>query len=109
MAIPSLIRAVLTDPKDILKVFNEHTTNVGKVLDYLTKRIQLDSQILSNISLKAGIVNRVPHQLNRAYQGRKIVGQNVKASFWDAPTNDNPSIYLNLMTDADCIVSIEVF
>ena len=65
--------------------------------------------ILKNVSLKVG-ANVINHMLQRPLQGWYIVRQRALASIYDTQdSNQNPSLTLNLTSNAVVSVDIAVF
>lgn len=82
----------------------------------------LDGNLIKNVALKAGEVNKITHKLGRTLQGwiivRKHAGKNADGStktyvatdVWDTQ-DDNalPASYVDLWTEADVIVDLWCF
>lgn len=100
----------LATPENLLKVINTIQQNISDTTDNMARKVQSDSIILTNISLKSGNNNIINHTLSRKLTGWKIVRQRAEARIWDTQdSNPSPNLTLWLSTGADVIVDIEVF
>ena len=98
--------------KKFIKIITK-SSEVGRLQDNIQDSLQpiventlLDSQKLSNISLTQGIVNNIPHKLNRVPNGWKTLNQYAQADLWNAKASDNNYIYL--VCSSDVVVDLEV-
>ena len=90
-------------------VFTQMQTAWSTMINPVINRPQNKSTILSMVSLVSGD-NIIPHTLNRALVGWKIVRQRSAATFFDKQDdNDRPTVNLVLNASADCVVDLEVF
>lgn len=84
--------------------------NISDVLREFTGRPENDSALLEEISLTNGVINLVPHKLNRRIRGWKVVDSTVQATIWrDTTSTADLTYYLPLQTSAAVTVSLEVF
>lgn len=105
MALPQLQAA----GQNIETVFTQMQTTWGAQLNPIIARPQNNSVILSKLSLTTGD-NVIPHTLNRALVGWKIVRQRASATFYDKQDdNAAPTINLVLNASANVVVDLEVF
>ena len=98
------------EAQNILRVVNTLQSNIDSAITPILNKTQLDSTILTNVSLKTGQVNVISHLLNRNLTGWKLVRQRGQASIWDSQdSNTSPGLTLLLNTSANVVVDIEVF
>lgn len=102
--------------KKLKKVFTENEAvqalqdNVADYVTQLDVLPQLDSHIISEVTLNSAVDNIVPHELGRLIQGWQLVRQNANAVVWESSTvNENPKSYVILRSSATCTVSILFF
>jgi hypothetical protein len=84
---------------------------IARVLGVILDKPHLDSQIVSNVFVKAGGVVRVAHGLSRPLATWKVVRQNANAVLWEDTTPSvivSPEKFLYLHSSADVTVSLEV-
>lgn len=109
----------VTTMSSIIRAFNSLIVNLQQIFTALLKKPQLDSVILSSITLNKGLTV-IPHTLNRNLTGWQIIRQSSigtfestgEASVWDAQgqgSNTNVNTYLYLMSSNSVIVSLLVF
>lgn len=92
------------------KILNLLQQNLDKILTQIVNVSSLDRQQINNIVLTAGQTNAIPHKLNRVLSGYNVVLRNAQCRIWDSQTtNANPSLLLNLHTDGNVTVSLEVW
>jgi hypothetical protein len=71
---------------------------------------QLDSVIVSDVTLASGIDNQVEHKLNRPIQGWQIIRKDANADVWESSTvNTAPSSVIILRASATVKISIIFF
>lgn len=94
----------------ILRVINSLQAAIEDSLAPMIAKIQNDSNIISNVSLKTGQINIVNHRLDRKLLGWEIVRLRSEADIWDSQDqNASPNLTLLLNCSADCVVDILVF
>lgn len=93
------------------KQINAVQDNIEIALKPLLNRDQLDSNIIKNISLVPGIVNKVPHTLGRVLQGWIIIrNHGINTAVVDLQdTNTSQHLLLNLAVSEACVVDLLVF
>ena len=75
----------------------------------ITKEL-LDGQILTQVTLIPGKINRVQHKLGRQIEGWTIVRKRADARVWDVQDCEgNKSVYLALIVSHEVEVDIWVF
>jgi hypothetical protein len=85
-----------TTISSIVRVFNSIQSNLNDIFTYINKKVQLDSVILSGISVKSGL-NTIPHTLGRSLTGYQIISSNkLIATCNPPPTANNQALYLYL-------------
>lgn len=93
------------------KQINAVQDNISLALSPLLNKDQLDSSILTNVSLLPGIVNTVPHGLGRVLRGWMVV-RNHAASIPISDMQDtggSPKLLLYLTVPSACTVDLLVF
>lgn len=84
--------------------------NIVRSLSSLLVKEILDGQILKNISLASGSINKVSHLLSRPVTGYIVIKKNANATIWDSESsNAQKDLFLTLNTSANCTVSLWVF
>ena len=101
MSFNTFIKIITTDSE-----LNRLQTNIEDALTPITKKPQLDSEILTNITLTVGIVNNIPHKLNRIPIGFKLINKNAQSDVWNAQKSDSKFLYLT--PSATIVCDIEV-
>jgi hypothetical protein len=101
MAFKSFDR-IITDDSEL----NRIQINIENALTPIVKKSQLDSQILTNISLTVGITNNISHKLNRLPIGWKIVNIYGESTVWNSQKSDSNFIYLKCSNTV--VVDLEV-
>ncbi len=100
----------VSKPEDILRVVNALQGNIEDAIQPLIVKIQNDSLVLQNISLKTGQTNIINHLLGRRLLGWEISRQRSKAQIWDNQDNNlSPQLTLFLDVSNDVIVDLVVF
>ena len=100
---------------DVVRFMNVLQRNIASSLNPLAAKVQNDPTNLTNISLKAGQINKINHTL-----GRKLLGYNVmlQGDLTSSPMaiiannqkdNPAPQLTLWLITSADCVIDLEVY
>ena len=95
----------------VIRAYNSLITNLQQIFSSLLKKTQLDSIVLTNIQLSAGI-NVIPHTLGRTLSGWSLVRQRgIAPLVYDEQdsTTYNTSTYLVLNSSAAVIVDVLVF
>jgi len=83
--------------------------NFSKTIDDLGNVPVVNSLILPNVSLSAGL-NMVPHKLGRPWIGALVVAQTGPASIgFDQAQNQNKALTLPAVASGDCTVTLLVF
>lgn len=83
---------------------------IANSFNQFEKLPQLDSVIIEDVVLKAGIDNQVQHTLQRRVVGWQIIRLNANAVVYESTTtNTLPSSVILLRTSADCTVTILFF
>lgn len=100
----------MEDPKDLARVINSLQQNVQDAVNPMAIKVQNDSTLLTNISLK---VANNPTTINHTL-GRVLLGYNVmlkgNAVVWDSQdSNKSPQLTLLLNTSADVTISLLVY
>lgn len=100
----------MQDPKDLARVINSLQANIQDSIQPMVQKIQNDSLILKNITLKAA---NNPTAVNHTL-GRILLGYNVmlkgNAVVWDSQdSNKSPQLTLLLNTSADVTINLEVY
>lgn len=93
------------------KQINAVQDNIALALQPLLNEDQLDSILLKNITLTAGIVNTVAHGLGRPLQGWYVVrnhGSNIPITDLQ-DTATSPKLLLYLTVQQNCVVDLLVF
>ena len=114
MSLPQFVKRFLaesasTTTLNVVKGFNQLNGNLDSIFQSLLKRVQLDSVVLQDIPLTAG-VNQIPHGLGRTLTGWKVIRLSGAAVIYDQQaTNPNPQLYLILNSSIGCNVSLEVY
>ena len=85
--------------------FNRLQDNIQESLQPIIEKIQLDSNIIQNISLTQGIVNNVPHLLNRIPIKFHHTAY-AQVDIWYAQKPDTKFIYL--LCSANTVIDCEV-
>lgn len=89
---------------------NQLQDNVGDVLDQITARAHLDSQVLYNVRLVVGEANVVPHKLGRAYSSFLPCSMQGVADVWeDKDNNNSPQLNLILYSNGNITLDLEVW
>jgi hypothetical protein len=84
--------------------------SIERALTSVTGSPIVNGDLFSGIRLVSGSVNRVEHKMNRAPLGYIVVQKNANATVYDQQdTNTRKDIFLDLMTTADCTVSLWIF
>ena len=94
------------------KQINDIQDNIGNAIQQLLGKDQLDSAIIKNVSLAAGVTNSVAHKLGRPLTGWIIIRNHggYAVGITDLQdTNKSPQLYLQLTTPAPCVVDLLVF
>ena len=98
------------------KIFTQDPTqqrfqdNVANSFSVLEKLPQLDSNIVTDVSLIAGGDNQVVHKLDRPIQGWQIIRIDAAAIVYESATvNVQPSAVVIFNTTVNCKVSILFF
>lgn len=81
---------------------------IEKCLRPIIANNSLDSQTLTNVVLKAGQVNRVPHKLGRNIQRWNPVRLRSQAVVWEDAVQTLPDKLLDLHTSADVSLDLLV-
>jgi hypothetical protein len=93
----------------VVRAFNSLVTNLQQIFTSLLKKVQLDSSILQNIQLQAGM-NIIPHTLGRTLSGWEIIRLRGPALIYDnQDTGAAPGTYLYLTSSTAVSVNILVF
>lgn len=90
----------------LLRIINQLQANIENSISPLIKNTRNDSNLLTNVKLQSGDVNVINHKLNRNLSGWTIVDVD---TFTRIRSTGSNALTLNLYTEVDCIVSIEVF
>lgn len=71
----------------------------------------IDGHLLEGVEIQPAIINKIPHKLERFYNGWYIVRVNSQAIFWETATNirGNEYLYLESTAVVPTTVSIWVF
>lgn len=85
--------------------FNRLQDNIQTSLQPIISKIQLDSNVIQGTSLTQGIVNNVPHLLNRIPTKFHHIAYS-QADVWFSQAADANFVYL--MCSADTIIDFEV-
>jgi len=102
--------AEINSPAALLRVINTLQTNVGNSINTILAKPQVDSSVLTSVTLVPGQNNVINHKLNRTLLGWKIVRVRNQAQISDTQdANPQPNLTLWLSTSALVIVDIEVF
>lgn len=89
---------------------NQLQDNVGDVLDQITARDHLDSQVLYNVRLVVGQANPIPHKLGRIYSSFQPCGMQGVAHVWqDKDNNLSPHLQIILYSNGDVTLDLEVW
>lgn len=100
-------KLVLGPGNEVLERFQD---NVAAAIGTLPDVPTINGRLIRNISLKAGTVSPISHQLGRFIVGWQIVRIRGNANVWDEQdTNVTPTLTLNLTTDTDIKIDIWVF
>lgn len=98
-----------TTLSSLTRVVNDLYSNLQQIFTAILNKVQLDSIILSNIQLQAG-VNPIPHTLGRTITGwQPIDMQGGFAQLYRTTPNLNPGTYLYLISNAPVTISLLVF
>jgi len=105
MALPQL----QASENSIIRVFNQLQTTWGSQINPVIGRPQNNSTILPNVELSSGD-NIIPHTLNRALVGWRIVRIRAAATIYDKQDdNADPTVNLVLNASAPVTIDLEVF
>lgn len=106
-------RKIRVDPSTppTSKNVNDLQDNVGYALAQVLGKDQLDTSILSNITLQANIVNAIGHGLGRNLAGWIVIRNHGNAvPLTDLQdTNPSPSLLLYITVPQNCIVDLLIF
>ena len=93
------------------KQINDNIDNTAAAFQQILGKDQLDSSIITNISLVPGIVNSVSHTLGRKLQGWIVIrNHGIATNIIDLQdTNNSPNLLLNLFVSEACMVDLLVF
>lgn len=84
--------------------------SIAQSFQQFEKLPQLDSVIVSDVTLASGIDNQVEHKLNRPIQGWQIIRKDANADVWESSTvNTAPSSVIILRASATVKISIIFF
>src|ERR1019366_2361726 len=108
MSFPSFSKIFVSAEK-IVQVVNQLEDQLAMLFKAIFNKPSLDCVILTNIILKSGQVNHVPHTLGRNLRGWKVIRKrNVSADVYDTQdSNTNPATYLDLWTTTNITIDIE--
>jgi hypothetical protein len=84
---------------------NRVQDSIQDSLQPIIQKIQLDSEVQQSISLTQGIVNKIPHKINRIPIIFKYIGY-AQADVWHFQAADNNFLYL--MCSSDVVIDFEV-
>lgn len=101
-------RAKVVDPADLVLLQKP----IKELLDVLADKPHLDSFLMTELSLTAGISNRVKHKLGRAWRGYYVTKQDGPAIVFDASATDtsaDPAQFLPLGVSMDVTIDLVVF
>ena len=85
--------------------FNRLQDNIQESLQPIVEKVQLDSNVIQGIELAQGIVNNVPHKLNRIPIKFHHIAYS-QCDVWFSQKADRNFVYL--MCSADTVIDIEV-
>jgi hypothetical protein len=115
--LPSFRRLTFTEAS--VRLLEALQENVGRVLDALAGNAALNSHLVEDsgdglrqgVSLSVGVVNTVPHGLDRTLRGWKLIENTANAVVWRDVTTTNPAPDRNLFLrcSAATTVKLEVF
>lgn len=84
--------------------------SIAQSFQQFEKLPQLDSVVVSNITLASGIDNQVEHKLGRPILGWQIIRKDANADVWESSTvNTAPSSFVILKASANVTVSFIFF
>ncbi len=99
----------IKDSSSLLRALNTLQVNISEAFQPLISKIQNDSTLIFNVSLRAGEINTVNHLLNKKLSGWSIVDLDSNSNIWRVNKTLNQNLTLYLQCSADCVVTLQVF
>lgn len=92
------------------RILQQIQVNFSDALQPIIDSQIVSGHILNNVPITAGIINKIPHGLNRNLIGWFVVRNNANSIFWDSQSiNNTQSQNLWLNCSADATINIFVF
>ena len=90
--------------------FVQAQANVREVLDDITSRAHVFSNIIEDLTLTAATTYLVAHKLGRTYTGWRVVDKTANSVVYRVTTSTaDKSKFLALLASANVTISVEVF
>jgi len=106
MSFPQIGPLIISQPNQVVSVFNRLINQIGNLVNYMNGKPQLDSINLTNISLAAGN-NQVSHTLGKVLTGWTLTDNTSAATIYRYAPSNNTTLFLNSSVAAT--ISITVF
>lgn len=95
---------------DLKLTINKLQDELESAISQITKKHQLDSIILTDISVTTGSANIIPHKLGRKYSGWRVVDRTAASVIYrDTSTGQSTSKFIALNTTVNDTISLEVW
>jgi hypothetical protein len=93
------------------KTVNDVQDNIASAFQQVLGKDQLDSSVLTNITLNPGTINKIPHTLGRALTGWIVIrNHGISTPITDNQDNNkSPNLLLYLSVSTYCVVDLLVF